>query len=410
MKHLIYAFIGIYSLCSAQDFSWYQPFYEKLRDDDISSIRYFQIWVAPGGNSASQKLWVGGNQQNFDIWLQSTEEFLESALFFKKLWPGRLVYELTVDSAVYESHCAIFQSLTTRYPDHFHLTLIEDYAPETDSPMRIGYEQCSLGVASVCSDYWRIKHFYNPHFTINIYADIDTLSQALCYKKQDSARGLGLELPKDGIYFPFFNNSKLGFNIDFIAFKRVSPGEEHLIQACLEERLLAYQPVFRALLQQHEILFLESYHQYKNFLQQRIIMLKASQHIELNRYHLISSLISTNFWLNLAQKGHAYPYFDSMADTVENFSSWVSPGITPCYESVDGELLRTFYTDAEQERLITLFLMLYDKDFLRKHPTTWSQEFEEDFQKYIQLSQELIGSLSLQCNLLKINTSNDRAC
>lgn len=61
-----------------ESYDWYLSFYQSLAQQKINKIRYFQIWVAPGKESAAETLPIGGSKENFELWRQTIEEFIEN--------------------------------------------------------------------------------------------------------------------------------------------------------------------------------------------------------------------------------------------------------------------------------------------------------------------------------------------
>lgn len=382
---------------------WYKSFYQNLAQQHVNSIRYFQIWVSPGSNSPQEALPIGGSQSNFELWLQTTQELMESPAAHLSIWSGNFLYEIMVDKNVYQKHESVFHSFKKKYGNNFEVSLIEDHKPHESSPLFIGYRQCLCGVAAVCSDYLRILHTPKKDFEINIYADIDTLSQAIRNKKQHSFQELGLNINENGVYFPFFSNKLLSVNIDMLVFKGISEVVRNYMTDFIEERLQRQKVFFNNVLAGDALLGVKNIDEYEELLQKRVFLLLSEPQTGINRDHVITDTVSANFWLRLAQKGWAYPYWNSMADTVKNYHSWKMEGSVASYESVDINLIMMNYSLAEQKVIIQLALMLYDQAYLKEQTVEWNDDFIRLFHERIFLNKELIESLPVYLRFLKNN-------
>lgn len=397
--------LGAYS---KETHDWYASFYQSLAEQDIKSIRYFQIWVAPGKTSPQDALAIGGNQENFELWLQTAQEFIGSKDFYRQIWEGDFFYEITVDKNVYEKHEALFEELKAKYGRSFDVSLIEDYQPQkVDSPMHIGYDQCVCGVASVCSDYWRFAHSQKEEVEINIYADIDTLSQAITTKKGHSHEKFGLGMHQSsGIYVPFFwTPGQLHWNTDMLIFHNVTKKSYQQIQALFQETLKEQALAFEYILkQQSTFKNIKSYEEYWDDLERRLTLFLTQPHVALNRYQLILFGIGPGFWLAMTQQELATPYWHGASDNVDNYFSWVLADIEKSYERVDSALLDTLYTEEDKVNIIKMILLLYDRAYLKKNKVDWYALFEAGFREEILKHQKLLRELPAQLNFLKKST------
>lgn len=412
-KNIYWYLLFLGTLLGAQDkepYDWYAYFYESLSQQEIKSIRYFQLWVAPGKNSPQEVLPIGGSQKNFELWLESTEEFLSSKEIYRQVWDGNFIYEITVDKNVYEKHQTLFENLKEKYDPYFEVSLIEDYQPkEAMSQMIVGYEQCLCGIASVCSDYWRFAHSQKEDFEVNIYADIDTLSQSIKTKKGRSDHNLGLNpYGSSGIYVPFFwTPSQLHWNTDILIFKNVSDLTYKKIQALFEDTLQKQALSFEHILkQQSQLQKIKFYEEYLDYLDRRLQLFLSQPQAELNRYQLIMFGIGPGFWLGMTQQNLANPYWHGASDNVDNYFSWVLKDIQESYESANGTLIDTLYSFEDKVNIIKMTIMLYDRAYLKKHNLEWSASLEAGFRSEVNKNQKILKELPAQLNFLKKNTES----
>lgn len=393
-----------------ETYDWYTSFYEQLSQQDIKSIRYFQIWVAPGKSSPEEILPIGGSLENFELWLESTEEFITSKDFHREIWHGDFLYEITVDKNVYQKYQSLFEKLKAKYGGSFEFNVIEEYRPQDQqSPMRIGYEQCLCGVASVCSDYWRFAHSRKEEFEINIYADIDTLSQSIKTKKGQSHEKLGLSTSNNfGIYVPFFwSQGDLHWNTDMLIFKKVAAQQYNQIQALFEDTFEKQALSFEYILKhQKNLENIGSYNEYLADLEKRLELFLVAPETQLNRYELIMSAAGPGFWLGMTQQNLAQPYWHGASDSVDNYFSWVSPDIQESYERADGILLDTLYTHDEKVKILKMIFMLYDRAYLKNQNIDWKKSLEAGFREEILKNQKILDELPPQLNFLKKNTQS----
>lgn len=404
LRSLTIAFMTLVSFFLYSDYSpssWYDDFYRSLQKQEIKSLRYFQIWVNP-----DEFVPIGGDREKTDLWQHAIEEFIDSSKNCNELWDGAFVYELVVDQKVFAGHQQLFASWQQRYGDKFRLRFIEESPPEAGTPMAIAYQQCLSGVAAVCSDYWRVVYGVDADVELNIYADIDTLSQGLTAKKQPSGQALGVNNLSPGLYFAYIDEPYQHWNNDFLIMYQPSQDSLNQVTALLAEQLERNQVSYDSLLNRQDLSNINSLQEYELFLKNRVDAFLNAPLSELNRFSLIINKIGPNFWERASQQGLVRPYRQSISDDVESYDSWNEHNFARHYESITVDFLKIFYDRREQKNLLSVLLLLNDRPFLRKKQVAWLADFENYFETVMGSQKEFMTTLPSHLNIIKKSLSD----
>lgn len=385
------------------DLSWYEDFYSEISHQNIRSLRYFQIWVTPGQKFGVSVTPIGGSSQAYQQWQENMQQFFEAYQYYGPTCGATLNYELIIDRGVYQAHQELLDAWKSKYPELFRLTLIENAQPAIGDPMAIGYEQCKLGIAAVCSDWWRASHLYHPDFEVSVYFDIDTLTQALTEKGQKSSQVLGLHSKKGGISLPFDEKVKnLYWNNDFLISWDPEPQQVKKIQAHLEHRLLSQKAAYHDIARQFHRAEIASFSQYQKDLSARIETAFHNPEQNIARYSLIMREIGPNFWGRLSQEKTAQLSRDTASERAMHTWSWLDERSTLSYQLLNTEILSDYgFTQNEKETVVQLVLMLLDRPLLKKRIVSWLKDFEAAISEESLSNQALIDSLPQEFAWLK---------
>jgi hypothetical protein len=222
------------------DLYWYDHFFKHLYQNDIYSYRLFNIWVK-GDQVDTKKLNpIGGDQEKFNLWKQAVERFLERSLRYQKI---KFLFEIILDKQSLELHQELFKQWSEKYPGLVSITLVENLL--TEDILVEPRHQCTAGIPSICSDFLRSWHHNNPHYEINVYMDIDTLS--VSYKNRlfySSIDAFGVHDIKKGLYNTYNQStSNVRWNGDFLIDIK-NHADWDYIKATLLEDFTSYQQAF----------------------------------------------------------------------------------------------------------------------------------------------------------------------
>ena len=378
----------------SKDYRWYHDFYEKLSEQNILSVRYFQLWVAPGLQSGSEPVPIGGNTAHFMKWQSVVEEFLDASEYYQHIWDGVLVYEITIDKNIYAANKELFERWEAHYGAKVRISLIEDFEPVKSCPVHVAYQQCRSGVASVCSDYWRWSHANDPSFDLNIYMDVDTFTQSLSKKRYHSSQEIGITLPHEGIYVPFFDTGGiLQWNTDMLIFYK--PHEQHLrqIQALFANEIHQEQWALQDMAEQFQRRDLTTFEQYQQDMPRRVAAFMKYPNQNINRYSLIMKSIGPNFWERVVQRQMAYPYWYGASDDINNTMTWGGKGVANNFDCLNVQVLNEIFEFSEQELIVEMMLMAHDRGmFLRQKPS-WMDDFDSRLTQLLKDNEAIIARM-----------------
>jgi len=387
---LSYILCAFFYLLLIYQFDWYQTFYQKLSDLDVSRYRLLQIWVQ--GDRVNAVNPIGGDQKSFLDWKEKMTIFLDQAN--KHAQKTHVVVELVLDRLTQDYHHDLLQHWQERYPLHLIITSAENMSQEYPliaEPLK----QCSEGIPALCSDILRVWHLQQP-YDINVYMDIDTFIFRSTHHynpylfKQDplsvsSDVAFGAHLNGKGIYHSLSiqnNPPKFIFNNDFV----VDYHADHwnLIKSITSRNFSQYQS-FLDLISMRSTFIDKDYKAYQEYLQSKKAWAELNPFLNMNQIPLVMMLTGPAFWKSLYlqgwSKGYEFPSIPSSGEWMNAMGS--------VYGAINSHMIKDIFNHEAQSHIVNIIFMAHDYHYFKKFPISWINQLKDDLlRSWLALTEE----------------------
>jgi hypothetical protein len=378
-----------------------------LKKNGIQEYRLLSIWVK-GDLAHHGTINPIGGHKHAQEWQVAMEQFLKASYYHKQVKKDpHVLVELILDKETYATSMDLLRHWQKTYPSHLKVTLLESFADDhlIDEPMR----QCQQGIPSICSDFLRSWCLEDIDYTMNVYLDIDTFSEAYRHRwSQKSSFLLGAACVEKGLWSVLrLSPQMMSWNGDML----ISYGHKidwPLLKAKLLQNYNLYERPFRDIYQRSQRLNHPTFHDYEVDLTQRKQWWHAHPELNFDQNSIILEVIGPGFWVRQLLTGSAYPY--KRTQEVDNYFSWCDQQeLIPMRPISLQDIINIFGVD-QADNYLSLNLMLYDYFYFKKFKLSWIKALEDEILKIADRLQipEAFNDQFMNMNMVKDFIINHR--